>query len=122
MMVQTGQTIAMGKVTVNVRLNWLPTQLTENSCRLCNNVLQVQIVQGNPAASITANYIPGTAYTFAITFNFMNRGPLVPFAASVRLNPELQVAYFNGIDCAQVLNIRVDPATLAKKESSKEAS
>lgn len=121
MMVQTGQSMSPGKVTVNVRLNWLPSQLTENSCKMCNNVLDVQILQGNPAASIVASYIAGTAYSFAVTFDFMSKSPLTQFSASVRINPQLQALYFNGMDCSQVLTIRVDPATLARKSESKNA-
>jgi hypothetical protein len=108
-------------VQVNIKLNWLPTQLTDNSCRLCNNVLQVQVTQGNPAVSITASYIKGTTYTFIVTFDFMNGGPLTQFSASVIVNPQLQTAYFSGVDTSQVLTIQVDPATLAQKSNANAA-
>jgi hypothetical protein len=84
-------------------------------------VLQVQVTQGNPAVSITASYIKGTTYTFIVTFDFMNGGPLTQFSASVIVNPQLQTAYFSGVDTSQVLTIQVDPATLAQKSNANAA-
>jgi len=49
----------------------------------------------------------------------MNRSPLAEFAATVRINKRLRETYFDGVDISEALIIRVDPATLSRKDDSK---
>lgn len=116
MMVQTGQSLAQGKVTINLRLNWLPGEMIQKSCKECNNLFQIQITKGNPAASITTSYVPGTSFSFSVVFDYMNKSPVTDFCASIRINPDFQRTYFLGLDISQIINVRIDPAMFSQKD------
>lgn len=116
-MQQTAQSMALGKATVNIRVNWIPQEIIrQQACRDCNNLFKIDITKGGPGALITTNYLPGTSYSFSIVFDFMNNAPVQQFCANIQISPEFQRTYFSGIDASQVLNVVYDPAVFSLKE------
>jgi len=109
MIYPTGQTHTTGKIITNVRVSWLPTNLSSSGCKNC---LDVTVTSGSIMPKITTKYIQGTSYSFSIQFDFV-REPITDFDYRVRINQALQKQYFQGIDISYVAMVSVTPSLLA---------
>jgi hypothetical protein len=118
MIYPTGQTHLNGKVITNVRVSWLPTELSAGNC---SNCLDVKMLSSTNPPVITYEYIRGTSYSFSITFDF-KREPISDFKYSVRLNPNLQQNYFSGIDISYTATVNVTPSVLALMDDTQTLS
>lgn len=78
----TGQTHLFGKIVLNVKLNYLPTNYTQmlSKCTVCDNVLNIQINGQNSYVSIKSEYIKSSSYSFGIEIDF-GREPIPNFVA-----------------------------------------
>ena len=63
----------MNKIVLNVKVNYLPTQLIDSCVEgknrdiNCERILDVSIISGDKAhVGISAKYIPTTSYSFSI--------------------------------------------------------
>ena len=69
----TGTSHLIGVVNVNLKLNYLPSNLSDSSLSctdLCQQILDVAIVAGDKSVvSVVNQYFPGTK-SFAVSFNF----------------------------------------------------
>ena len=84
----TGQTHLFGKIVINVKLNYLPTNYTQmlSKCTICESVLHVELINGqNSYMSIKSSYIKSTSYSFSIEIDF-GREPIPNFVAKISLN------------------------------------
>ena len=66
----TGQVHTYGSIYANVRINYLPTNLSQNNCSRCNdNILMVNLTS-RPFTQprISSSYIRGSSYTFSVRF------------------------------------------------------
>lgn len=66
--IHTGQIRYSSKIIVNVKIDYLPSELIQSSDCLdaCSNVINGEIVKGDEAISIRSSYIAGTSYSFSI--------------------------------------------------------
>lgn len=113
MIYPTGQTHLPGKIVTNVRVSWLPTELSASGCKDC---LDVRMLSSTNNARINSTFIQGTSYSFSIQFDFV-REPISDFRFSVRINPSLQEPYFRGIDISYVATVSVTPSVLALNDA-----
>lgn len=112
----TGTTHLFGKIVVNVRSNYLPSNLTDPSlpCSdICKQILQVNLSGFNSYKSIETQYLVGSAgFSFSITIDF-GQEPIGLFTISVGINPAIGQAYFPRINFAQTFSFAVNPALLS---------
>jgi hypothetical protein len=105
-----------GKILMNVRLNYLPTNLTQNikECnQSCDKILLVKLTEGQRTfLSINAKYIKGSSYSFSVEIDF-GREPVGQFTAEISINKDMQERYFSGININDTLVSQINPAFLA---------
>lgn len=110
---QLGQSINNNRITITVKVKWLPSTLTSDDCRRCSSALLVTVSQCPYQPQVNTSYIPGTSYNFAITID-MQPNQLCNFVVKVQIHPALQTPHFTGVDISNVLTMRVGPATLPR--------
>lgn len=117
----TGQVRTFGNIYANVRINYLPTNLSQNNCSRCNDNILLVNLTSRPITQpkITTSYIKGTSYTFSVRFEFPGE-PISEFSATVQINPALGNTFFQGVDISQVITINVNPAVMALQDDAGE--
>lgn len=113
---QSGQSHLTNKIVLNVRLNYLPSDLLKSAvdCKnSCNGVLEVAIVKGfNTFVSIKSTYIATTTYSFSIEIDF-GREPIGLFTAEIGIKQGIALKYFSGVDTSQKLKVDVNPSFMS---------
>ena len=114
----TGNSHLYGVINVNLKLNFLPSNLSDASLSctdLCQQILEVAIVAGeNSTVSVVSQYFPGT-YSFAMSFNFAKE-PIGIFTIQVKVNPGIASIYFPSVYAQDSFLFTVNPAFLALYE------
>lgn len=110
---QTGQIRYSTKIVLNVRLDYLPQNLTQSTdCSdSCSQVLVATLSGGETSARIKSTYIAGSRYAFSIAIEF-DRPYIASFKASIKVNPTL-ARYFNPVGIQTTLVVDVNPAFLS---------
>jgi hypothetical protein len=84
----------------------------------CKDVLIGRFISGDSSAiSIISSYIPNSQFSFSVEVNY-GKEPIGMFSLQIGLNPIIAAKYFSGVDTSAVLNINVNPALFAKKDSA----
>ena len=119
LLTSTGQVHTFGNIYANVRINYLPTNLSQNNCSRCNyNILLVNLTtRPLTQPKISTSYIRGSSYTFSVRFEFPGE-PISEFSATVQINPALAQTYFQGVDVSQVITININPAVMALQDTA----
>jgi cysteine-rich repeat protein len=119
----TGQVHTFSNIYANVRINYLPTNLSQNNCSRCNDNILLVNLTSRPLTQprITTSYIRGSSYTFSVRFEFPSE-PISEFSATVQINPSLAQTYFQGVDVSQVITLNVNPAVMALQDNVGELS
>ncbi len=95
----TGTSHLYGVIIVNLKVNYLPANLTDPTAPcldLCQQLLLVTVAGGfNSYISIVTKYFPGTlSFSSEISFG---REPIGPFTLSVSGNPTMSSIYFPAV-------------------------
>lgn len=87
--------------------------MTEYQCADCYDALEVRVVESLVPITVSVSYVPSSKYQFYVEYNFPP-GVIVSsvFRASIRLNRDYS-SCFQTNDFNQVIDIVIDPATLA---------
>ena len=111
----------MGSIYANVRVNFLPTALSQNNCSLCNeNILIVRLTSKTfQTPKVTTSYVKGSSYTFSIRFQFPSE-PIPEFSATAQINPAFANSFFAGTDISQVVTLNINPAVMALQDSAEQ--
>jgi hypothetical protein len=111
----TGTSHLYGTIIVNLKLNYLPANLTNpiTPCTaLCEQILNISISAGyNSYTAITVQYFPGT-FSFAIEVQF-GIEPIPKFTIQATINQNIAGAYFPGINASGVFSFPINPAFLS---------
>ena len=111
----TGNSHLIGVVNVNLKLNYLPSNLSDSSLSctdLCQQILDFAIVTGDKSVvSVVNQYFPGTK-SFAVSFNFAKE-PIGQFTIEVKVNPSIASIYFPSVYSQDSFFFTVNPAFLA---------
>lgn len=116
-----GQIRYSTRITVNVKLNYMPRELLQSkACNdLCKSVVTANIISGDSNfMNINSQYQPGSRYTFSITIEF-GRPYIGKFDISVGVQSALVNQYFGGVNVAPQV-FEINPAYLAIATPSKE--
>jgi cysteine-rich repeat protein len=110
----TGTSHLSGAIILNVRSNYLPANLSDPAVAcadLCQQLLNVSIVQGDKAvSSVKIQYFPGT-FSFSVSLNF-GREPIGQFTVRVGVDPNVASVFFPDIESSSVASFSVTPAFL----------
>jgi hypothetical protein len=101
-LIQTGTVHIPGAIIVNVKANYLPTNITNPSkpCTLlCSQILQFDLKGFNSYQSISSQYILSTSYSFSIQIDF-GIEPIGVFNLTIGLDKNIANQYFSGVDCS----------------------
>lgn len=107
-----GQVHQIGKITVGLRLNYIPPELLANNCASCSNIIKVNQISGNSVGQVTVNYIPNSQYSYNVVLDFGAQEPIPAFKIAAAINPAM-ASFYQGIDTSQVVELNIDPSLLA---------
>lgn len=113
----TGQIRYETKVTVNIKIDYLPKELLQSKdCNdRCSQVLVATTSNGDKPTAIRSYYVAGSRYSFSVEFEF-SRPYMGRFSANIRVNPSL-ARYFGSVSISNSFATDVNPAqlTMAKR-------
>lgn len=115
--IQTGQVRYATKIVINLKVDYLPPALLQSlDCRdRCSGVLTSKLT-GETAARVKSSFLSGTNFAFTMEIEF-DRPYIARFNVEIGISPSV-ASYFGAVSISNKLNIEINPAFLAKIDSS----